>query len=836
MLGVLVIVGVLSVAALFGFTYAMNKYKANETIHDVMLRASNVPMIDEYYQIRPTNYAFKFPDLQDELSSMGYTMKTLKTDEFGYVYKVEAPSVPRRICSLILQMEPTDIDEIRIGTEKILYTAGHSELCEEYKDSSTESTMMTFYFERGCETNADCSKCQECYQGRCKANYDLPGCGEPVECNGDDDCPDGLCCRDGSCTTNCGIETCDPPCDECHTCDESLRQCIKNTCSIESCPEGQEASGYDKCGCIEGCIEKCPDLKCNEECTVPNYDTCSCEADSDPCCGFEGAALTCCLGGLSCTEPCQEANYESCTCEPKVCTLECKEGEEATGYDSCGCPTGCSRPCTDDWECNGFCSVCEGGYCVDKTEQQDISECCDGSSYTSCCPLNGNNCGCTPNTCALVVSEIPVGQEACYENVPEGGEICGEVCSGGYKKKACPSGDHCPEGEREIGRDECGCPYCEPCPDGEFSCGTECCNAASETCCGGSICCPVGHACCEGVCCGEGQTCGNNGVCCSPCELTCLGQGLELDACGCPTICGCDDEKQCRANEITEDDNIDCCEFVGGVYHDNHCCSTDLPYWSDEEKKCVKCLIDQHCQERKDGKIRCNQETKICECPEDKPYFSGEKCVECLNNANCSDRTDGKTQCDTETYTCISGCISLGETCEKDNGEGGLCVKESNSSSTLVCCSVDKMVVKLNGIGCPASPPNQYKECCEDGKVYRPKSVGTGCCRSPNVWMSSVSSLSFSSKHCDIPLPDEYLMRSCCCPGLNYICSETGDCVKIDEVDDIGECTEICTRTDKLYKVCCKGGTPTQTAGGWYSCPGCECTEALLPETCSFGG
>ena len=71
MLGVLVIVGVLSIAALFGFTYAMNKYKANETIHDVMLRASNVPMIDEYYQIRPTNYAFKFPDLQDELSSMG---------------------------------------------------------------------------------------------------------------------------------------------------------------------------------------------------------------------------------------------------------------------------------------------------------------------------------------------------------------------------------------------------------------------------------------------------------------------------------------------------------------------------------------------------------------------------------------------------------------------------------------------------------------------------------------------------------------------------------------------------------------------------------------------
>ena len=47
MLGVLAIIGVLSIAALSGFSYAMNRHKANETIHDVMLRATNVPMIDE---------------------------------------------------------------------------------------------------------------------------------------------------------------------------------------------------------------------------------------------------------------------------------------------------------------------------------------------------------------------------------------------------------------------------------------------------------------------------------------------------------------------------------------------------------------------------------------------------------------------------------------------------------------------------------------------------------------------------------------------------------------------------------------------------------------------
>ena len=56
MLGVLAIIGLLSVAALAGFTYAMNKHKANETIHDVMLRASNVPMIDEFYTQRTGDY------------------------------------------------------------------------------------------------------------------------------------------------------------------------------------------------------------------------------------------------------------------------------------------------------------------------------------------------------------------------------------------------------------------------------------------------------------------------------------------------------------------------------------------------------------------------------------------------------------------------------------------------------------------------------------------------------------------------------------------------------------------------------------------------------------
>lgn len=49
MLGVLAIIGVLSIGVLTGYKIAMNYYRANETIHDVMLRAFNVPMKWEDY-------------------------------------------------------------------------------------------------------------------------------------------------------------------------------------------------------------------------------------------------------------------------------------------------------------------------------------------------------------------------------------------------------------------------------------------------------------------------------------------------------------------------------------------------------------------------------------------------------------------------------------------------------------------------------------------------------------------------------------------------------------------------------------------------------------------
>ena len=96
MLGVLTIIGLLMLGGLAGYTIAMNYYKANETVHDVMLRASNVPMMyDNYLDIVNPEHEYIFADLGGR-NPVGYDVDTFAEDEMSdYVYRVVVKEVPK---------------------------------------------------------------------------------------------------------------------------------------------------------------------------------------------------------------------------------------------------------------------------------------------------------------------------------------------------------------------------------------------------------------------------------------------------------------------------------------------------------------------------------------------------------------------------------------------------------------------------------------------------------------------------------------------------------------------------------------------------------------------
>ena len=136
MLGVLAIIGVLSIGGLAGYKIAMNYHRANETIHDVMLRAPNVPMKWDDYATKTKDYVFGFNDMGAYKANnpVGYPVAVKAegpNSASGYAFRVEVSGVPSEVCKRINNMNPTAVDEI----EPIASGCG------------TSTADMTFYFD-----------------------------------------------------------------------------------------------------------------------------------------------------------------------------------------------------------------------------------------------------------------------------------------------------------------------------------------------------------------------------------------------------------------------------------------------------------------------------------------------------------------------------------------------------------------------------------------------------------------------------------------------------------------------------------------------------------------
>ena len=815
MLGVLVLIGVLSVAALFGFTYAMNKHRANETIHDVMLRASNVPMTDEFYQTRPTGHAFKFPDLQNELSTMGYTLNTLKNAEYGYVYKVEAPSIPRRVCNLILRLEPTDIDEIRIGESKEVYARGSWDLCTTHADAS-EQTLMTFYFEKHCTSDSDCSSCQECFQGRCHANYDLVGCGT----NSPDEPPTPpLPVPDESC-----LETAEYQYGE--NCEYTAECCLNPlstgcppACEGKTCPVApvcgsNEIKVYDE----DGCHVSCQETRC----------------DPAPDCGPEDAfdETTCTCAPRACV--CPEMGSRLCNeAVTEEYTYACADGQNLT------CQRWSACPCEASDDCLG-CSACEDSLCVSKVVRKDYSDCCDGSATAACCSLD-ENCSCKAGSCSDIVTSIPSGESAaCYDSVPAGEEVCGTVCQqGGYRKKSC---EPCPTGSVEIGKDACGCPDCCSCPD------------------------PGASPCEEGSLVGYFYTCSNGErlTCerwdCGTCPVTTVtkysGDCCEtaaFEGC-CPTWedCGCTPQETCdtcpvetvakmtgKCCDITE--NAACCPRWEDCSCTQATCDdllSEVP--SGEDPSCYEEEIGEVCGEVCQGsgyqKKSCTpcsaneQETgtDTCGCPVCEPIVSCETdadcegCRQCLSSGLCS--VDLSEQQDVSQ--CCDGSV-VQSCCPLDGNDCHSCSQDTCPTVSATCESGCCEEVPAGTIVCGVDCPSGYteigyteidiSECCDGSAVQACCSATSSCevdCEPAETCVCPVTTVTKYSGNCC-----ETVASEDCCPAW-----EDCGCTPIEE-----NCECPSGETDMYSGECCDEFLGTCCAA-WGEC-GDECVSRECPET-----
>ncbi len=104
MLAVLAIIGVLSVAALMGFRYALDKYKANSIYQDVHLLALHV--MDTGKDTVPSDF---YPQ-----SGMTFGIDTT-TYANGFVVTVS--DVSEKVCDKIRAVDDTSIEEIYVGSE-----------------------------------------------------------------------------------------------------------------------------------------------------------------------------------------------------------------------------------------------------------------------------------------------------------------------------------------------------------------------------------------------------------------------------------------------------------------------------------------------------------------------------------------------------------------------------------------------------------------------------------------------------------------------------------------------------------------------------------------------
>ena len=153
MLGVLAIIGVLSIGGIMGYSYGMDKYRANEATNQIMLRAIDLMTQASNNNAELSLSSWENKQIQYDFTNEGYTEDGLIAFDMG----TNTP-LPKSVCEMVYDAMSSMAVQIDINKVRA-----------ESNDACMEENEMTFYFEGGISVTCDpaCPEGQYCDNGIC---------------------------------------------------------------------------------------------------------------------------------------------------------------------------------------------------------------------------------------------------------------------------------------------------------------------------------------------------------------------------------------------------------------------------------------------------------------------------------------------------------------------------------------------------------------------------------------------------------------------------------------------------------------------------------------------
>ena len=295
MLAVLAIIGILSVAALAGLMWAMAKYRANDTIHDVHLW--QLAALDSNQLFDMTSGQLTLPEL-GSVSTHGYPMAVWIQDKD--VFTVHVNDVPKRVCSLMLDMidenQTVTVNDIRYDTTDICTNDTNALVFYMNKDMGNVSSICI----------PSCEEGETCCGGECRIIQTPCGTDGCTDCGSDYCTTSNTCCPTPT-ATKCGDTDC----------------CDTKCCNGVCCPES-----YMTCDATTTC--GCPNNM------VPDADTGACKCPDEAPYFFEEAGICCKSGYTPVDGACQKISCSpSSGTGPYHCYIngvQCGDHCDSEGY------------------------------------------------------------------------------------------------------------------------------------------------------------------------------------------------------------------------------------------------------------------------------------------------------------------------------------------------------------------------------------------------------------------------------------------------------------------------------------------------------------------------